>query len=68
MAIGHQISHPASPLSTKRHCSERKAAEFFDVSERTVRRWAEAGIIPPPIKIGGVRRYREEDLLKVSGK
>lgn len=30
--------------------------------ERTVWRWASAGVIPPPIRIGGATRWRRADL------
>ena len=59
-----QASTPSAPAG-KGFASEKRAAEYLDVSERTVRRWATAGIIPPPVKIGGARRYRWDDLLRV---
>jgi predicted site-specific integrase-resolvase len=60
-----QLSAPVDSLSGRHFASEKKAAEFFDVTERTIRRWAAEGIIPPPVKIGGARRYLVDDLRKV---
>jgi excisionase family DNA binding protein len=34
----------------------------FKVSRPTIRRWAEKGVIPLPKKLGGVVRWREEDI------
>jgi DNA-binding transcriptional MerR regulator len=47
--------------------SEKKVAAFFDVSERTVRRWAETGVIAAPVKIGGARRYVADKIQRVAG-
>jgi len=35
---------------------------LFGVTSQCVWRWMKAGIGPPSIKIGGVRRYRMEDI------
>jgi hypothetical protein len=45
--------------------SEKRVAAYFDVSERTVRRWAETGVIEPPKKIGGARRYNADKIQRV---
>jgi excisionase family DNA binding protein len=58
-------SAPSDSLSGRHYVSEKRAAEFFDVHERTVRRWAAEGVIPAPKKIGGARRYLVDDLRKV---
>ena len=38
--------------SIKLH-STRKMAEQNDVSTRTIERWSETGILPPPLRING---------------
>ena len=37
-------------------------ARLLNCDERTVWRWASAGVIPPPIHIGGCTRWRRADL------
>jgi len=36
--------------------------ERYSVSERTIDRWTEGGILPPPVRLGKVRHWRETDL------
>lgn len=38
-------------------------AKLCKVSTKTVRRWAEAGIIPPPVKTGGSPRWVKSALM-----
>jgi predicted DNA-binding transcriptional regulator AlpA len=40
----------------------RKMMERYSVSDRTIDRWSEDGILPKPIKIGRLRYWREEEL------
>ncbi|MHB8763137.1 MAG: helix-turn-helix transcriptional regulator [Deferrisomatales bacterium] len=42
---------------------ERVAAEFMDVSARTVQAWRARGVGPKHLKIGRSCRYRVADLL-----
>jgi excisionase family DNA binding protein len=42
--------------------SDRDVAEFLACSRSTIWRWVEAGVLPKPIKIGGVSRWKLEDL------
>jgi excisionase family DNA binding protein len=51
-------------LTDRRLLTEREVAEVFTVSTRTVRRWATAGELTP-VRIGGVTRYREDEVLDV---
>jgi len=44
--------------------TQAEVAELFAVTPRTVRRWASAGELTP-IRIGGVTRYREDEVLSV---
>jgi excisionase family DNA binding protein len=55
-----------SALSTpdRRLLTGREVAELFGVSPRTVRRWATAGDLDS-VRIGGVTRFREVDVLSV---
>lgn len=40
----------------------RDVARLLSCDERTVWRWASAGTIPGPIRIGGATRWRRADL------
>lgn len=53
------FSSPARRLLT-----EGEVAELFSVTRRTVRRWANTGELTP-IRIGGVTRYRQDEILSV---
>lgn len=52
-----------SPLD-RRLLTEREVAAIFAVTPRTVRRWATSGDLHP-VRIGGVTRYREDEVLSV---
>jgi excisionase family DNA binding protein len=47
-----------------RYVSPAQIAEHLDVHLRTVRRWIASGTLPS-VRIGGVRRVAEADLLQV---
>lgn len=49
---------PAPP----RLLSVPQVATHLGVNSKTVRRWREAGVLPPPIQLGGIIRWRAEDL------
>lgn len=53
-----------SPLDRRQLLTESQVAELFAVTPRTVRRWASAGELTP-VRIGGVTRYREDEVLGV---
>jgi excisionase family DNA binding protein len=40
-------------------------AEFFEVTSRTIRRWADAGILPSFRTVGGQRRFRWGQIRRV---
>jgi excisionase family DNA binding protein len=42
--------------------SAKALADLLDVDAKTVRRWREEGRLPEPIQIGGVIRWRAEDI------
>ena len=42
--------------------SVRNLAALLDVDAKTVRRWREAGKLPPALEISGVVRWRPEDI------
>jgi predicted site-specific integrase-resolvase len=44
----------------KRRLRTRSLCERYDIVGRTVDRWVEQGILPPPMKING-RRFWDED-------
>ncbi|SRR6266536_3268214 len=39
-----------------------EVAELFDVTPRTVRRWADAGLLPSFRTVGGQRRFKWEEI------
>lgn len=43
----------------------REVSERFGVAVSTVWRWADQGILPKPIKIGGQTRWVEAEILEV---
>jgi excisionase family DNA binding protein len=55
-----------SPFDWQPLLTEGEVARLFAVSPRTVRRWATAGELRA-IRIGGVTRYRQDEILSVIG-
>ena len=49
-------------MASRRLFSVRNLADFLDVDEKTVRRWREQGRLPEAVEIGGVVRWRPEDI------
>ncbi len=43
--------------------SRQSVAEFLDVSPATVNAWVDRGVLPPPLTIGGVKRWDIDDLI-----
>jgi hypothetical protein len=41
--------------------SERDVADLFMVAPRTVRRWADTGLVTR-IRVGGISRYRRDEI------
>ena len=52
-------------LNRRQLLTQAEVAELFAVTPRIVRRWASAGELTP-IRIGGVTRYRDDEVLSVS--
>jgi DNA-binding transcriptional MerR regulator len=40
----------------------RSVCERYNISDRTVDRWLESGILPPPVRINGLRYWRQREL------
>ena len=40
----------------------RKVCERYDIVDRTVDRWVKAGILPLPVRINGLRYWRQHEL------
>lgn len=40
----------------------RLVCERYNITDRTVDRWLASGILPPPIRINGLRYWREREL------
>jgi predicted DNA-binding transcriptional regulator AlpA len=55
-------------MSSKSLCTDKplltsKDLEaWFGVTDRTLRRWRRMDILPPPIRVGGVYRWKREDI------
>ena len=43
-----------------------EAGKMLMVSPKTVTRWADAGRIPHAVTLGGHRRFRREDIVKIA--
>lgn len=67
----HAPGDPITPGFASEHMlTSRDVAAIFSVQSKTVRRWADAGLLTPIRTPGGHRRYREEEvaaLLNASG-
>ena len=50
------------PVEPVRLLTARDVAERLRVDAKTVRRWRESGRLPPAIEIGGVVRWRTQDI------
>ena len=48
--------------STNRMLPGRLVCARYSVTNRTIDRWLARGILPPPIRINGVRYWREKEL------
>ena len=53
---------------TNRLLSDREAAELMNCGKSTIWRWASEGVIPRPLKIGGMSRWKMSDLEAVIAK
>ncbi len=40
----------------------RLVRERYSITDRTVDRWLESGILPPPVRINGLRYWRQHEL------
>jgi predicted DNA-binding transcriptional regulator AlpA len=40
----------------------RLVCERYNITDRTVDRWLESGILPPPVRINGLRYWRQREL------
>jgi len=56
-------NHPEKPPASERLLTTREAATFLKVSEASIRRWTDSGLLPTS-RVGrrGARRLRAEDL------
>ena len=43
-------------------------AARYKVNVRTIQRWAESGLLPAPVKIGGATRWRADDVAAAEAK
>jgi predicted DNA-binding transcriptional regulator AlpA len=51
--------------SEDRMLPTRLVCERYSITDRTVDRWLENGILPPPIRINGLRYWRQHELEQV---
>ncbi len=63
---------PGAPTEQTDHGPVREAAllavtqvaQILNVAERSIWRWSDAGLMPPPISLGRSKRWRWEEDLK----
>lgn len=68
-SAGNGAHGPGSPFATvDRLLNDREAASMLDCGRSTLWRWAADGIIPKPLKIGGMSRWRQSDIEAVIAK
>ena len=48
--------------SEDRMLPTRLVCERYSITDRTVDRWLESGILPPPVRINGLRYWRQREL------
>jgi DNA-binding transcriptional MerR regulator len=48
--------------SEDRMLPTRLVCERYSITDRTVDRWLETGILPPPVRINGQRYWRQREL------
>ena len=63
----HPNTNGMHPM-TNRLLSDREAAELMNCGKSTIWRWASEGVIPRPLKIGGMSRWKLSDLEAVIAK
>jgi predicted DNA-binding transcriptional regulator AlpA len=49
-------------VSKDRMLPTRLVCERYSITDRTVDRWLEAGVLPPPVRINGLRYWRQREL------
>jgi predicted DNA-binding transcriptional regulator AlpA len=48
--------------SEDRMLPTRLVCERYSITDRTVDRWLDSGILPPPVRINGLRYWRQSEL------
>jgi predicted DNA-binding transcriptional regulator AlpA len=46
----------------KPYLNSVQVGAYLGVTDRTIRNWVGQGVFPPPVKIGGVARWRRVDI------
>ena len=59
---GVMDAQPAAQRTQNRLLTVKESAAKYAVHERTFMRWADSGIVPRGVKIGGRRLWKEQDL------
>jgi predicted DNA-binding transcriptional regulator AlpA len=44
--------------------ADAECARLYSVTPRTIWRWSKQGLIPGPVKVGGVSRWRRSEQLR----
>jgi len=53
----------STTTTTSEYITAAQIGAFLRVDERTVCRWADAGVMPPGIRVGNrIRRWRKDDI------
>ena len=55
-----QLGSPSAAIDQL--LTDREAASILDCGRSTLWRWAAEGIVPKPLKIGGMSRWRQSDI------
>ena len=60
-------ARPVSDLPSRRLLTSTEVAAALDVADRTVRRWADTGVLPPAVRTpGGHGRWRRSDVERLA--
>lgn len=60
--------HGVSPVPSDPLLTDREAATYLGCGRSTLWRWVSEGILPKPLKIGGMSRWRQSTIEAVIAK
>ena len=56
------LTAPTDQCAPEPLLTRRDLEHLLQVGDRTLRRWAASGVLPRPVKLGGVNRWHREDV------